>query len=231
MRNSIQYSGPYTYERGNPFLKPTQTNSISLLMMWKGLKVSTMYSMLKNAMLFIPEQYKDDIIIYNPVNVDKSQRFSFSLSYSKRIGFWEPSIDMGVSKDFIHYKPTNQDFNKPRYSIYFKNHFTLPADFQAGLNVSYSSKGHASFSYMYDSSAIGFYLTKHFLNKKLRINISGSDVFNMARRKRIMDMNNIVALQSQHREQRMFTISATYRFNSTKDKYKGERATREANRL
>lgn len=231
MRNSIQYSGPYTYERGNPFLKPTQTNSISLLMIWKGLKVSTMYSMLKNTMLFIPEQYKDDIVVFNPVNVNKSQRFSFALSYSKRVGFWEPSIDMGVSKDFLHYTPTNQDFKDPRYTVYFKNHFNLPVDFQAGLNASYSSKGHSSLSYMYDSSAIGFYLTKHFLNKKLRINISGSDIFNMAQRKRIMDMNNIVALQSQHREQRMFTISATYRFNSTKDKYRGERATREANRL
>lgn len=231
LRNSIQYSGPYTYEKGNPFLQPTQTNSISLLMMWKGLKVSTMYSMRKNTMLFIPEQYKDDIIVFNPTNIDKSQRLSFGLSYSKRIGFWEPSIDMGVLKDFLTYTPIHQSFNKPMYSVYFKNHFKLPANFQVGVNASYSSKGHSSLSYIYDSSSIGFYITKHFLNKKLRINISGSDVFNMAQRKRLIDVNDIVALQRQHREQRMFTVSATYRFNATKNKYKGNNATNEVYRL
>lgn len=47
LRNDIQYDGPYTYESGNTQLKPIDNKSISLLALWKGFKMSTMYTIRK----------------------------------------------------------------------------------------------------------------------------------------------------------------------------------------
>ena len=231
LRNSIQYDGPYTYETGNPFLKPTNRNSLSLLMAWNGFNVSSMYTMSKNNILFVPEQFKDDRIIIHPLNVDRSQNFLFSLSYSTKVKKWRPSIEAGVSKDFLTYGDIPQDFNKPMFVFQMRNSFSLPNNFLAGIDAIYSTNGNSNLSYVYGASSVDFYLTKLLFNDKLKISIKGNDIFNTDRKKREMHLGNVAVFQDGDQNSRRLTISVVYNFNSTKSKYKGESATDELNRL
>ena len=231
LRNSIQYDGPYTYESGNPFLKPTYRNSLSFLMAWKNFKISSMYSMYDNNILFVPEQYKEDIVLLHPLNVDKSQNFSFSLAYSTKVGIWRPSVEAGVSKDFLTYSDISKDYNNPKYIFQMRNSFILPQNILAGIDAVYSTNGNSNLSYVYGASSVNLHLTKLFLNDKLKISIKGNDIFNTDRKKREMCLENVEMFQDGDQNTRRLTFSVVYNFNSTKSKYKGEGATNELNRL
>jgi hypothetical protein len=231
LRNSIQYDGPYTYESGNPYLKPTYKTSLSFLMIWKGFKISSIYSMYKNNILFVPEQYKDDIVLIHPLNIDKSQNFSFSLAYSTKVGAWTPSVEVGISKDFLSYGTIPQNYNNPRYIFQMRNSFSLSYNILAGIDAVYYTKGNSNLAYVYGSSSINLYLTKLFFNDKLKISLRGNDIFNTNRKKRDMSFRNVGLFQDGDQNSRRLTISVVYNFNSTKNKYKGEGATNEINRL
>jgi hypothetical protein len=231
LRNSIQYDGPYTYESGNPYLKPTYKNSLSFLMSWKGFKISSVYSMYENIILFVPEQYKEDIVLFHPLNVDKSQNFSFSLAYSTKVGVWAPSVEAGVSKDFLTYGTIPQDYKNPRFIFKVRNSFSLPYNILASIDAVYSTNGNSNLSYTYSASSVNLYLTKLLFKDKLKINIKGNDIFNTDRKKREMCLGNVETFQDGDQNTRRLTISVVYNFNSTKSKYKGEGATNEINRL
>lgn len=231
LRNSIQYDGPYTYESGNPFLKPTYKNSLSFLMLWEGFKMSSVYSMYENNILFVPEQYKKDIVLLHPLNVDKSKNFSFSLAYSAKVGVWTPSVEIGLSKDFLTYGTIPKNYKKPRYIFQVRNSFSLPFNILAGIDAVYSTNGNSNFSYIYSASSVNLYLTKLLFKDKLKINIKGNDIFTTDRKKREMHLGNVKVFQDGDQNTRRLTISVIYNFNSTNSKYKGEGATNEINRL
>ncbi len=231
LRNNIQYNGPYTYESGNPYLKPIYKNSVSLLMGWDNFKISSTYSMYLDNILFVPKQYKDDIVIFYPLNIDKSQNFSFSLAYSAKLGIWKPLVDIGVSKDFLTYGSISQDFNNPRFMFQMRNNFSFSNNIMAGIDATYSSSGNSNLSYVYSTSSVNLYLTKLLFNDLLKISIKGNDIFNTDRKKRKMYLENVAAAQEGDQNSRRLTISLTYKFNSTKNKYKGKQASDEINRL
>ena len=121
LRNSIQYDDPYTYETGNPYLKPTRIDDISYSLLWKKIKLMVSYKMYDNMSLLIPHPYgeKQDIVMYIPENMDHTQNLMAMVYYSPRLGFWEPVAGLGVSKDYFKYGDTGQKYEKPflRYSL------------------------------------------------------------------------------------------------------------------
>lgn len=62
LRNSIQYDDPYTYETGNPYLKPTRIDDISYSLLWKKIKLMVSYKMYDNMSLLIPHPYGENKI-------------------------------------------------------------------------------------------------------------------------------------------------------------------------
>lgn len=229
LRNSIQYDGPYTYESGNPYLKPTQNNHFSNLLMWKNLRVSTVYTIYKDKILFAPKLYKDDIILFQPVNINNSANLSFMMSYSLKAGIWNTSLEAGLSKNYLKYD--FQHYNDPVYTFRTRNNFSFPHKLQAGIDIVYVTKGHSGLSRTYESFKTDLYIYKLFLRDKLRINLRGSDIFNTSRSKREILVDNIVLYQNNDLNSRGISISVIYNFNAVKSKYKGNPNTEEVNRF
>lgn len=138
---------------------------------------------------------------------------------------------MGILKDFLTYGEDVQKYNKEIYFFQIRNNFTLPHKLFFGIDAEYSTNGNSNLAYVYGASSINLYLTKLFLNDKLRVSLNGYDIFNKDRKKREIFPENVRIFQDGDQNSRRLTVSVNYMFNSTKSKYRGQRATNELNRL
>ncbi|MCL2290354.1 MAG: TonB-dependent receptor [Bacteroidetes bacterium] len=230
LRNSMQYDSPYTYEAGNPYLKPMIANTLSGLFMWKDITLMVNFDMYENSILDIPEQYSDETVLLRPVNLDKSQNLTAAISYSPTFfKIWNPNLQIGVSKNFLKYNEIT--FNTPLFFMSMGNNITLPKNWQIGADVSYVSSGNYSIFYVHGVFKMGFHVSKSFFKNKLRINLRGSDIFNTEREKVDTQINNIAIRLNKNSNTQGVHLSVTYRFNATQNKYRGEAASDEQNRL
>jgi hypothetical protein len=232
LRNSVNYINEFTYESGNPYLKPKRSNSFTYMFAWKSLYFMASYSMLKNQIIFDNSQYlNENIILYKPVNISKSQEFTVSSGYSSTIGIWTASLELSMQKQFLKSGNPQLKYNKPMFLADFQNTFEFSQLFDLLIEFSGNTNGNTNIAYYYNSYRINIGLIKTVLNGKLRFNLKANDIFNSDKEKWIMNINNIYASKRGYYNLRGITFSATYLFNNTRSKYKGEPASEELDRV
>ena len=227
LRNGIQFDDPYTYETGNPYLKPTKVSDISYSLLWRDVKFMASYKMYNNRTLFVPQQYKDmNIVLYRPENLKTSQALTVSAYYSPRFGIWQPTVGLGVSKDFLTYTAVREEkFEEPYLFYSFQNTFNLPAGFVLMADVRGNTKGHSALMYMHDNFWVNMRLTKKFFNDNLIINLQGQDILGTSKSKYGMNVYPITSLANKKQDTQAVILSVRYKFNATRSKYKGESAS------
>lgn len=187
------------------------------------------YKMYNDLSLLLPHPYGEnqDIVMYIPENMNRTQNLMAMAYYSPRFGFWEPVAGLGVSKDYFEYEETKQKFEKPllRYSL--QNTFRLPAGFVVMLDVQGTSKGHSSMTYLYDQFRMDVRVTKTFMQGNLILNLRGYDILSTYKQKRLMGVDPIVSLIDKNLDTRSWQFSVRYKFNASRSKYKGESASKE----
>ncbi len=229
LRNSVQYDNPYTYEAGNPYLKPTRIDDITYTLLWGKIKVMATYKLYNNFSLLLPEQYKDrNIIMFRPENLQNVRSVSAFGYYSLHFGIWEPVAGIGILKDILSYgKIVKQDYEKPylRYSL--KNTLRLPAGFTVMVDFQGNSKGNSSLNYVYDNFRMNMQITKTFMKDKLVLNMRGTDITGTYKQKYLMDVYPVTSFINKDLDTRSFQFSIRYKFNASRSKYKGNSASEE----
>lgn len=112
--------------------------------------------------------------------------------------------------------------------IFFRlrNDFTLPYNLQTGLYTIYNTRGNSNGDYKYQNFRTDLYLSKSFLNNNLRTNLRCNDIFNSTRIKRDTSLDNAFFYEKDTDSSGLL-LPVSYRFNQTKNKYKGARASSE----
>ena len=229
LRNSVQYDNPYTYEAGNPYLKPTRTDDLTYSLLWGKIKLMASYKHYDNLILFLPAQYKDkDIIMFRPENLKNASNLSTFIYYSPRIGLWEPVAGIGVSKDYLSYERVEkQNYKKPYLDYSLQNTFHLPDGFNLMIDFQGNSKGHSTLNYMYDSFRMDMRITKTFMDGRLILNLRGTDLTGSYRDKYRMDVYPVTSFINKDLDTRSVQLSVRYKFNASRSKYKGSSASEE----
>ncbi len=229
LRNSIQFDDPYTYETGNPYLKPTKLNDLTYTLLWRDIKFMASYKMFTNEILFVPQQYQDtDILLFRPENADKRQNINLSAYYSPTFGVWSPTAGVGVSKDNLEYgEPVKYKYNKPYFFYSWQNSFRLPAGFTVMADIRGNGRGHDEMIYLYSKFRMDVGVTKTFRDGNLILNLRGTDILGTSRQKIILDAPPAFSLMDKKLDTRSFVLSVRYKFNTTRSKYKGESVSEE----
>ncbi|MDN5292033.1 MAG: hypothetical protein PWQ06_2272 [Anaerophaga sp.] len=230
LRSSITYNNPYNYEGGNPSLKPMFTNRLTYMFGWKDLQLEVSYNWIKDNLLFIAEQFKDKpISLFTMINLPNSERLDGYLSYSPKFHFWRPTFSFGLNKQNLKLK--NSTFNKPYYSYKWNNIILLPQDYQLTLNM----RGNLQGNYELSTSKLGFRtdikLSKNFFDDKLSFVLSATDILASDLERWSMYTNNVYFDKWNDSDNRGINLQITYKFNTTRNKYKGQGASNEINRL
>ena len=158
----------------------------------------------------------------HPINIDVSA-LSLYLAWSGPVGRWTPSIAAGIYRQWLDLDGT--DYNKPIFSYYFDNTFSLPLGWLITANISGRSQGDMhtnrfSASYFTMDASVG----KTFLNKSLTVKLSATDIFNTANNDWTMNTYGVFVDKRQSYDRRGISLNIIYNFQPRKSKYKGSSA-------
>lgn len=225
LTGSLSYTGVHQIEGGNPGLRDERMHNIQLFGMWKGFMLQADYTRSFDTYAFVKQLYpaKNLQLLMHPVNIDVSA-LNLYLVWSQPIGRWTPNITAGMYRQWLQLD--NHRYNKPIFSYYFDNTFSLPRGWTLTANVSGRSRGdmHTNrfgASWFSMDASVG----KTVLNKSLTIKLSATDIFNTACHDWTMNTYGIYVDKRQSYDQRGISLNIIYNFHPQKSKYKGAPAS------
>ncbi|RYG19505.1 MAG: TonB-dependent receptor [Chitinophagaceae bacterium] len=227
----VYYLDQYTYNKGNPFLKPQYTHNfeVSYTLMQKYL-LSVNYSHVSDVItqVLLPDE-KQKALYQTNANLATNISYGANLNVPVKFAKW---WDMNNNLNVFHlsFKTPNlggQALNTGKTAMQFKmqNTFTIVKGFTAELSGNYESPldyGTLSIGSRYFLD-LGF--SKSLLNKKASLKVAMTDVFNT------LDQNITSAYPGlkydlyQKNDSQMARVSFTYRFGKNEIKPARRRTT------
>lgn len=234
LSSNIQYDDRFTYETGNPLLKPEINHDISLAGIYKWVFFSASYQYVKDAIVGIVGAYKDGepINLMTYKNYDHVSRYSAMLSLSPKISIWSPRLRFNIMGQElkIPYLDAEQKMNNPLLFINFYNSISVGKGFTVTGDILYHTSGDMDVVTMKPSWQINLGLTKS-LGKWL-LQLNATDIFKTARNSMITYGSQMRLDKWNYSDSQAIRLTIRYAFNSTMSKYKGRGAGQnERNRL
>lgn len=225
LTGSLYYTGLHEIEGGNSGLRDEKMHDVQLFGMWKGFMLQADYTRSLDTYAFVKQIYPADNLqlLMHPVNIDVSA-LSLYLVWSKPVRCWTPNITFGMYRQWLELEST--DYNKPLFSYFFDNTFSLPKGWTITANISGNSQGD-----MHTNRFGGSWFTmdasvgKSFLNKSLTVKLSATDIFNTANNDWTMNTYGVFVDKRQSYDSRGVSLNIIYNFQPRKSKYKGSAAS------
>ena len=224
LTGSLNYTGLHEIEGGNPGLHDERMHDIQLFGMWKGFMLQADYIRSLDAYAYVKQVSPADNLqlLMHPVNIDVSA-LNLYLIWSQPIHRWTPNVTVGMYHQWLNLE--NSRYDKPIFSYYFDNTFSLPLGWLITANISGSSQGDMhtnrfSASYFTMDASVG----KTFLNKSLTVKLSATDIFNTANNDWTMNTYGVFVDKRQSYDRRGISLNIIYNFQPRKSKYKGSSA-------
>lgn len=236
LSSNVQYNDRYTYQSGNPVLQPSQTHTIELNVSYKWVQLSANWRYYRNSFFQYVEPYEEDenITVYTFRNLGHSQSCYAGLTLSPAVKFWKPMLVVEARKQFFHVSSdaARMTFDRPLFFLTFNNAFDLPHGFVATINMDYTSRGHSSAILWGSTGGIDLGLSKSLLKGDLTLNLQLSDLLHTRRNVTWLEYGNREMYKWNKTDSRQLMLSARYKINVAKSKYRGTGAgNEERNRL
>ena len=224
LRNFIQYDNRYTYEGGNPLLRPQLNHNLELSAIYSWLSVQVRYTYGVNTMAWavVLDNQQRYVLLCNR-NFDNHQRLSASIVASPKFGFYRPSWMLAYNKLFFDAERYGSSLkhHRPLWRVDLKNTFDLGRSWTAMLNVRICSDADDEFLHVRRYWTVGVRINKSFFNKALRLNLYANDIFKTSQERWTMYGTGANLNKDCYNYDRTIGLTITYNFNSTKSKYKG----------
>lgn len=224
LTGSLSYTGLHEIEGGNPGMRDEKMHDLQLFGMWKGFMFQADYTRALDTYAFVKQLYPANNLqlLMHPVNIDVSA-LNLYLVWVQPIRRWTPNVTLGMYRQWLNLDGTS--YNKPIFSYYLDNTFSLPKGWMITANISGSSQGdmHTNrfgASWFTMDASVG----KTFLNKSLTVKLSATDIFNTANNDWTMNTYGVFVDKRQSYDRRGIALNIIYNFQPRKSKYKGESA-------
>lgn len=232
LTGSLTYTGVHEIEGGNPGLHDERLHDIQLFGMWKGFMLQADYTRSLDTYAFVKQIYPADNLqlLMHPININVSA-LNLYLVWSQPVRRWTPNITVGMYQQ--RFILDNNRYNKPIFSYFFDNTFSLPGGWSLTANINGNSEGDMhtnrfSASWFTMDASVG----KTFLNKSLTVKLSATDIFNTANNDWTMNTYGVFVDKRQSYDRRGMALNIIYNFQPRKSNYKGKAASEaEMNRL
>lgn len=225
LNSNVQYDNRYQYEGGNPLLRPTIKQNLSLNVTYSWLSFIAGYRHDKDVQLSFGSLYKEgtEITIWTDRNFDKAEFYNLSLTASPKFGFYSPTLTVSYWQQNFDTKAHGIDrkLNKPEWEFDFRNWFTLNKTTKAMLYLHYTTSYYNGFTYYNHGFKVNARIQKKFFDGKINAVIFANDIFRTMRD----SWTGYFPVTTISRDAYTFTqsigASITYNFNTSRSKYKG----------
>ncbi len=229
LSSAVKYIDRYSYESGNPNLRPIDRHYLSLSASWRDLVVEVEYASINNYFVWQTSPYSDDsdATLVKIENMPRYNSFGAYANYSPVFfSLWRPTFMASVQiQDFkIVHNGSVMKLNKPLGVFRFNNALHLPWD--TWLNVDFSARtsgnGENLFLKSRWSCNVGVY--KSFAGDAWSIKLQLNDVFDTYRE--YMVSYDAISRTSAKKiyDTRDLVLTLRYNFNSATSRYKGRGA-------
>ncbi|MCR4808902.1 MAG: TonB-dependent receptor [Prevotella sp.] len=234
LTSSTIYINRYTYQSGNPYLKPTYNHSLVLNAAYQWANMTVEYGRMKNSVTMSTEPFpgsEDQLVsLVRPINsADDYNQFELSLSARPTIGCWHPM--WYAFTVFQNYKtPTANGsintLNKPYVTLIWNNDIELPYSFRLSANAQWASKGdYNNFSITAQRFNLTLGVQRDFNLRRLgqlTLDVRCADIFNTNKTTALV--YGIRELATANPGRRTFLIDLVWKFNEARSKYRGSGA-------
>ena len=234
LSSNIQYDDRFTYETGNPLLKPEINHDVSLNGIYKWIFFSASYQCVKDAIVGIVKPYQEgkpvNLMTYK--NYNHISKYTAMVSLSPKISIWAPRLQFDImGQDLkIPFMGTELRMNNPLLFINFYNSISVGKGFTITGDMLYHTSGDMDIATLKPSWQINLGITKTIENWFFQL--SATDIFKTARNSMITHGTQMKLDKWNYSDSQAVRLTIRYAFNSTMSKYKGKGAGQsEKNRL
>jgi hypothetical protein len=234
LTSSTIYVNRYTYQSGNPYLKPTYTHSLVLNAAYQWANLSVNYGRLKNSETMSTEPFPGStdplISLVRPINSEEDyNQLSLSLSANPTIGKWHPL--WYAFTVFQNYKTptangTIKTLNDPYVTLVWNNDIELPHSFRLSANAQWATKGdYNNFSITSQRFDLTLGVQRDFNLRRLgmlTLDVRCTDVLNTNKTAAVV--YGIRELSTDNPARRTFLVNLNWKFNEARSKYRGSGA-------
>ena len=233
LRNNITYVNRFTWQTGNPLLKPSITHDVTAVGVWRFLQAMVSYKMVQDYILYWGTQVENQsaTTLINYVNHDRLPSLTVMLAASPTIGIWNLNASAIMMKQWFSLDAAGQKrtYNNPLFIGSLNNTFTLPAGFLLTADFSYQSCGQVqNITLKRPQYTLNIGLRKSFLNDALSIEARANDLLLGCKQEALLYMESAQMKDLSWSDTRSFSLTVRYKFNAAKSKYKGTGAGQDA---
>ncbi|MFT3981232.1 MAG: TonB-dependent receptor [Ferruginibacter sp.] len=220
----INFIDPYTYEVGNPFLKPMFSNTAELSHSFKNILNSSFSYTYTKDLFGEGFSREDTAVVVRNTNFGKSQNYNLSVGAQIPVTkWWKANLNTQANYSDLEGTLNGNDINIEftSYSASLNNQFTFKKGWSAELSGFYRSKGSEGQIIIRQVMQLNAGVQKQVLKNKGTLKFSVSDLTGpMIARGYIADVSAANASFRQKRDSRVATLTFNYRFGKM---YKAEK--------
>lgn len=225
LKSTVTYANRFTWESGNPLLKPAIRHNASLMAMYRWVTLMLEYKHTDDIIVNVGKEVpgNESINWLYHENVDNEDALQLVLTLAPRFGLYQPSLTMGMIKEWIKIpSPTGViSPERPIYFVQFNNNFRLTPTLTASADYMFTSKGdQENVSLVKATSVLDLSLTKTFLNDRLSVKVGGTNLLN-SQQQVSLHYGKRSLVQQNRRDTRQLELTVRYKFNAAQSKYKG----------
>ena len=229
LSSAVKYLDRYSYESGNPNLKPIYRDYLSLSGSWRDIVVELSYCSTKNYFMWQTTPYpgNQDVTLLKMENMPRYNTFEAFFNYSPCFfSIWRPTFMAGVmAQDFkLMHNGVEMKMNKPMGVFRFNNAIHLPWDIWLNVDFSARTSGNGDNYYIKSYWQCNLAVYKSFANDKWSIKLQLDDIFDTWRQSiTSYDALSTVSVKK-ILDTRDFSMTIRCNFNSATSRYKGHGA-------
>lgn len=223
---AVSYINRLTYETGNPYLKPTKMQTVEYMAQWRQFFAQVSYTYLKDGVYFITEPYGADgeATLIRTANLDRRHYLQAFFGGQFKFGVWQPRLNVGMMKQWLTLpvdgKPMKM--NSPGFLFQWQNAFHLPLDIWLNVDAQLMTR---TWDNNIKLSNTPWYVNakiyKGFFNNAFSVTLEAKDLFNTSQKDALMYNDAVQLVQKNFTPGRSVMLTLQYRFNTTRDRYRG----------
>ena len=225
LSGNVKYINRYTYESGNPYLKPSYRDNLSLALNYKWLTGMIDYARVHDYIITSYSSYKDDptIALLRKDNAGGYDNLSLMVSVAPTFGKYHPQLMVATQMQNleVQYRGETKKMNSPMTIVRFNNAINLPFDSWLNADFSWRSAGDTENIHLAQSWQFDISLYKAFWNDRLTVKLACTDLFGSIRQKATIYSDIREIYLDKRLDTRNLELTVRYNFNPARSKYKG----------
>jgi hypothetical protein len=223
---AVSYINRLTYETGNPYLKPTKMQTVEYMAQWRRYFTQLSYTYFKDGVYHITEPYgtDDEATIIRTANLNHRHYFQAFVGGNFQVGIWQPKVNVGMMKQWltlpVNGEPVNM--NTPIFMFQWQNAVKLPFDIWLNVDAQLMTRGWDNNTRLTNTPwYVNAKIYKGFLNDAFSVTIEAKDLLDSANNNFYLSSDAVQIQQKTNSPGRSVMLTLQYRFNTTRDRYRG----------